>query len=191
MKIAIAQTKGGCGKTTSAVFLALAAVRQGYSVEVWDADPQGSLSDWSLTASEGGDQLPFKTVAVNKATMKQNSSADYVVIDTPPGHADLIQAAVDAADVVIVPTQASPLDVQRAWTTLEVCDHRPAAVLIVAADLNTNLLRDTRTAFEEADVFVFQSVIPKRQQIRRDFGAIPENLHGYDDIFTELLEAMS
>lgn len=191
MKIAITQTKGGCGKTTTAAFLAVAASRMGHSVEVWDADPQGSLSDWGITAQEDGDQLPFDVLAVNKATMKKKSSADYVFIDTPPGNADLIQAAIDTADVVIVPTQASPLDVQRAWTTLEVCDHRPAAVLIVSADLNTNLLRDTRQAFAESDVFVFRTAVPKRQDIRRSFGSTPDNLHGYNDVFTELLEAMS
>lgn len=189
MKIAIAQTKGGCGKTTTATYLALAAAQQGKKVEVWDADSQGSVSDWSIEAEELGEPLPFKVSAVNAATIKRPSHADFVFIDTPPGDPAIIQAAIDAADIVIIPTNAAPMDVRRAWETLTVSEHRPTAVIIVAAELNTTLLRDTKEAFESEGVFVFKSVIPKRQQIKKAFGSHPDKLHGYDDVFAELLES--
>ena len=47
MKIALANAKGGCGKTSSSMFLAAAAQRDGYSVEVWDTDPQATATSWA------------------------------------------------------------------------------------------------------------------------------------------------
>ncbi|MGJ4094123.1 AAA family ATPase [Corynebacterium sp. 22_2729] len=189
MKIAIAQTKGGCGKTTTAAYLALAAAQRGYRVEAWDADSQGSLSDWSMAADEVGETLPFQVLPANAATIRKPSHADFVFIDTPPGDPAVIQAAIDASDLVIVPTNAAPMDVQRVWQTLEASDHKRTAVLVVAAELNTTLLRDTIDALSSEGVFVCKSVIPKRQQIRKAFGSRPEKLHGYDDVLSELLEA--
>src|SRR5699024_8226784 len=48
-RIAIPSTKGGARKTTSSIFLASALPARG-SVQVWDADPQASASEWALLA---------------------------------------------------------------------------------------------------------------------------------------------
>ena len=50
--IAVAQQKGGSGKTTIAVNLAVAFLRQGQSVALLDTDPQGSLGRWFMTRRE-------------------------------------------------------------------------------------------------------------------------------------------
>src|SRR5699024_7255315 len=61
-RIVIANTKGGTGKTTSSIFLASALTARG-SVEVWDADPQGSASEWALRAEERDQALGFEVRA--------------------------------------------------------------------------------------------------------------------------------
>ncbi|MGB9307554.1 MAG: ParA family protein, partial [Mycobacterium sp.] len=53
---------GGVGKTTTAMFLAAAAVRRGIPVRVVDADPQGSASSWADRAACLG--TPFETTAL-------------------------------------------------------------------------------------------------------------------------------
>ena len=55
MRVAIAALKGGSGKTTTAVYLAMAASAEGPTLAV-DADPQGSLTRWTeaALASPGG-----------------------------------------------------------------------------------------------------------------------------------------
>ncbi|WP_440200613.1 ParA family protein, partial [Bifidobacterium sp.] len=52
MRIAIANRKGGCAKTTSAVYLCMAAWMRGIPVRLYDADPQGSATLWYDLASD-------------------------------------------------------------------------------------------------------------------------------------------
>lgn len=118
-------TKGGVGKTTTSMMLAMAAHRAGHDVEVWDADPQGSATLWAMTSEDAGEPLPFEVRAANVAQLRRVESsgrvpdADMVIIDTPPGDPAVVQAAIDVADLVVIPTLASGLDIQRVWPTLE------------------------------------------------------------------------
>lgn len=188
MKIAVVNTKGGVGKTTTAVYLAAVASKDGLTVELLDADPQGSATSWADIAAEGGSGLPFLVAPANKITLGRPSSADLTVIDTPPGAADIIQAAIDAADVVIVPTAPSGLDLQRVWPTLEASAHKPAGVLLTSVELGTKLLDLTKEALEAEGVFVFENVIGKRQAIRQAFGGVPSSFYGYRDLLKEIRE---
>ena len=62
--VGIINAKGGVGKTTSAMHLATALAPK-FSVQIWDADPQGSASDWAQIIEENGENLPFSVEAVN------------------------------------------------------------------------------------------------------------------------------
>lgn len=188
MKIAVVNTKGGVGKTTTGVYLAAAAHEEGMSSELLDADPQGSATSWFELADEGGLKLPFPVTPANKITLARPSVADFTVIDTPPGAADIIQAAIDAADVVVVPTAPSGLDLQRVWPTLEAAAHKPAGVLLTSAELGTKLLDLTKEALESEGVFVFENIIGKRQAIRQAFGTRPAHFYGYRDLLKEIIE---
>ena len=184
----LVHTKGGVAKTTSAVYLATAAARRGVDVVLVDADPQGSALEWAADAA--ADPLPFPVVPASRPLVV-DTARELTIVDTPPGTAQVIQEAIDVADLVIVPTGVSPLDVRRVWPTLEITAHRPTAVLLTGVDLRTRLAEEVHALLEGEGVPVIGTPILRREDVRRAYGTTPNRLHGYDDVLTELMEAMA
>ncbi len=145
----IAQQKGGAGKSTLAATLAVAWAKR-KSVAVLDIDPQGSLSAWYKVreAALGEDKkgLTFEAVTgwrAARAVEKLAADHDIVVIDSPP-HADTdAKIAIRPADLVVIPTQPSPLDVWATEPTLALAAKEKTTPLIV---LNRVLPRANLTA---------------------------------------------
>ena len=122
--ITIAQQKGGAGKTTLAVTLAGAIVRQGLSVALLDSDPQGSLGRWFMTRVErlGEPDVEFSTASawgVGYECRKLKGRHDIVIVDTPPKADSDLRPALREADLVLVPVAASHVDL---WATDGVLD---------------------------------------------------------------------
>lgn len=118
--IAVLNQKGGAGKTTIATNLAHAFALDGQRVLLIDADPQGSLRDWS--EANGGELLPV--VALDRESLVKDITAvshgyDFAIIDGPPQIAKLSAAAVKAADLILIPVQPSPYDI---WACADLVD---------------------------------------------------------------------
>lgn len=115
--ITIAQHKGGAGKTTIAAQLAAAFMKRGWRVATIDADPQGSLTMWSVTRNHRlADANTLTHVQatswqVRREAERLSQENDIVIIDSPP-HADSeASVAIRCADIVLVPAQPSALDI--------------------------------------------------------------------------------
>jgi chromosome partitioning protein len=104
MKIALISKKGGVGKTTLAVLLHEALKQTGTSVAVRDYDAQGSAT---------------KALArINGTREVQGKKVDVLLIDTPPSLTlPATPAAVAVADIVLIPTSPSPMDLWEAEET--------------------------------------------------------------------------
>lgn len=195
MIISTVNTKGGTAKSTTSIYLATAYTRIGRRAIVLDLDKQGSATDWADRAAENGDPLPFPVHVTNmKRLPKYAESTEYdvILIDTPPGDSQVIDAAIAVSDFVILPTQATGLDTARVWETLPAVKERiPYGVLITSARLNTNLLENAKAAFDDNDVSRFETVIPMRERIRSTFGWTPTHDDGYADVITEIEEALA
>lgn len=110
---AIANQKGGVGKTTLAINIAAGLARRG-SCAVIDADPQGSASLWQQSGNASR-SLPVAVTGIDGdfATQLEKLGAqhDYVVIDCPPSpEAPGVVAAIHAAQMLLIPVLPSPMD---------------------------------------------------------------------------------
>lgn len=122
--ITIAQQKGGAGKTTLAVNLAIAFAKQNQRVAILDTDPQGSLGRWFMTRREllGDPGLDFATASawgVGYECEKLSKTNDIVIIDTPPKVDSDLKPALREADLILVPVGSSHVDL---WATDGVLD---------------------------------------------------------------------
>ena len=114
MKIwAVMTQKGGSGKTTMALHLAIAAVAKGLKTAVVDVDPQRSAIRWA--AIRGGD-APFVTSAVvpdlpRVLARMEGELYDLIIFDTSPrADRDLVVIA-GLSDLIILPVRPSILDI--------------------------------------------------------------------------------
>ncbi len=200
VRVAIANLKGGVGKTTTAVFMAeLAAEREGPALLV-DADPQGSAMGWADGAAETGDGLRAVAVSLPTADLPRRLSGiasgyGTVIVDTPPGQLGIVQAAARAADAVVVPCQPTLMDLDRMRVTVEVAAElgRPTAVLLTRTRAGTRALAAAREALEAAELPVLSTVIPQREAISAAYGERPkgETLALYAGVLDEIEAAVA
>lgn len=194
MIIGIINTKGGVGKTTSSIYLAKSFSDLGRDVTVIDLDQQGSASRWADLAADAGTPLPFPVEVSNVGRLARLTSRagqdDVVILDTPPGDTRSISAAIEVSDFIVIPTQASMIEVDRVWETLPSVSHIHHGVLITSARLGTRSLDEAVQALEERGVGVFRARIPIREAIRNSFGETPAKTEGYEFVAREIEEAL-
>lgn len=172
--ISIIQTKGGTGKTTTAMMLGFALTSLGESVLVLDSDKQRSAFDWWKGISDEAD-FKVKSVPTDRELEKEIERAasdeySYVLVDTPPGSNSIVKTASHGADLVLVPTGVSPLDMKRTQATLDsfMGTDVPVAVVLVNVDKRERLLdlaQETLTAHSRAALA--DTIIPTRSATRR------------------------
>lgn len=193
--VAYLNTKGGVGKTTSSIMSAEAARRAGFSSGVLDADPQGSASEWAEGAASNGTPLKFTVDDANRATLARKvaeAEMDYLFIDTAPNDPAVVQAAVDVADLTIIPTRSTPADLDRAIRTYETISGA-AALMLWSVDPRHQLYKQARELFEDRDIAAFTAEIPSREDVNKLWFTDLDvsSLYGYDAVFAELHEAMT
>lgn len=153
--IAIISQKGGAGKTTLALHLAAAAQDAGRVALVIDTDPQATASQWAAWRHDAPpeviDSPPPRLGA--KVAAATGQGAQMIVIDTPP-HADsAARAAVEVADLVLIPCRPSAFDLSAIQTTAKLVQllRKPAFVVFTAGP--PNALRIYQEAGELVDSF--------------------------------------
>ncbi|GJH22770.1 ParA family protein [Caballeronia novacaledonica] len=107
--IAVTLNKGGTGKTTLTKSLAAAATATGLDVLILDMDTQQNSEKWGRRRKDRHKlELPFvKFVTegdlIGELDKARNNGCDLVFIDTPPGRNTEAPAAVEVADLVLIP----------------------------------------------------------------------------------------
>ena len=170
--ITICQQKGGTGKTTLAVNLALAFLKlHNLKIAIIDTDPQGSLGKWFVVRSEkkvSNKNLTFKTASLwgaqyESKTLKKDH--DIVIIDTPPKIESDARPSIEAADLVLIPMTPSHVDF---WATEAIIDiakkaNKKIFVQINRANQRSKLVSKTYEYINSINVKSTDTIIGHRQ----------------------------
>ena len=170
--ITISQQKGGSGKTTIAVHLALAFIKyHNLKVAVIDTDPQGSLGKWFMIREEkklSNDSLTFKTASLwgaqyeSKALKKDH---DIVIIDTPPKIESDARPSIESADLVLIPMAASHVDFWATGAIVEIAKKANKKILIQInrSSQRSKLISKTNEFIKSLNLSATKTIIGNRQ----------------------------
>ncbi|MGK7953527.1 MAG: ParA family protein [Xenococcaceae cyanobacterium] len=163
--IAVANGKGGTGKTTTSISLA-AILGKTHKTLLVDTDaPQYSASYWT---KNGGDKMPFDLAQESDpnllSQLKSVDNYEFIIVDTPPSRdSEALQAVLSNVDCIILPTQASDLDVQALISTIHTLiepsgvTYRALLTQIDSRSINEALA--AQQAFIEEQIPIFSSFI--------------------------------
>lgn len=169
--ITVAQQKGGSGKTTISLNLAVALLASRSKVALLDTDPQGSLGQWFMARRENyGDNEPdmgFRTASAWGARYEARELAktyDYVIIDTPPKMGVDGRPAIEVANLVLIPVTPSPLDVWATEPTLELAqsEKKTTAFVMNRVPPRANIKQETRQKLNEINANCLKCEIGNR-----------------------------
>jgi chromosome partitioning protein len=203
--IAVANLKGGTGKTTTAGYLAHAFQHElKRSVIIVDGDPQESMLDWSELSD-----WSIPTVALPSKQLHRRlpgvvgKSFDVVIIDTPPFSPQsreevekpppgIVHSALKVADVVVIPLAPTMAELRRAAPTLRAIRDaaRPGQNVVFLLNRvvhNAGSTKAVRDVLMAQGSTVLQAQIPRLEPLAQSLGApITGPLHGYLSAALEL-----
>lgn len=168
--LGILARKGGAGKTTLAIHLAVLAQAAGQRTLIVDLDPQRSAAGWWRARTAETPQLvetePDKLPVIVDAA--RADGVDLVIVDTRPSiEADAVQVAA-LSDVVLIPTRPAILDLRAILETLNIVKGmRKAHVVLNACPAprgagESSVATDARKALKAFGVPVAPMLISQR-----------------------------
>ena len=167
--IAVAQQKGGAGKTMLASQLAVAFAETA-SVAVLDIDPQASLTIWAKlrsTAAKAGHKITAANTAGWRLTTELEKLAaahDIVLIDTPPVIDTDNRRAIRASHLVLIPLNPSPPDLWAAEGTLKMAaeEKRKVALVFNRAPASSKLRKRLEAEIADRRIRLLETALANR-----------------------------
>jgi len=131
--VTLASQKGGAGKSTFAVNLAVLADQDGSPALLIDTDPQASLSVWRGLRRSRRPMLV--SCAAGKlqdiiAIARRDGRVEWIFIDGPPHNDQDIAAMMRSADLVVVPARPAVFDLAAASSTVEMAQRMNAPYFV-------------------------------------------------------------
>lgn len=174
LKILVASSKGGCGKTTIATNLAAHYAQDGKNTVLVDADRQGSSMRWA--EKRAAQNAPVLPISALKANWQERipEDAERVIIDGPAGirASDLGELLHDAS-ALLIPVLPSRIDLEANEGFLrEVASNGRVKRGTVAVGLVANRLKPWTTASQTAIDEIKQLPFPLIAQLRDTQGYV-------------------
>ena len=179
--IVFSSSKGGSGKTTSALLLAL-QLSKSYPITLIDADPNRPITRWAA-----GGKVPT-TLKILSDIDEENildriedavAVTPFVIVDLEGTAAKIVLLAVSQADFVVIPTQGSELDATEASRGIKVIRQHermtgrsmPYSVLLTRtnAAIRTRNVTQISNSLKTAGIPVFTTEINEREAFKSVF----------------------
>ena len=180
--IVFASPKGGAGKSTSAVILASELAGKGAGVTIIDADPNKPVSRWAKRPGKP-DSLSVLADVTEDTIIDQIEAASrksaFVIVDLEGTASLMVGYAISRADLVLIPTQGSPLDAVEAAKAIKLVRNMektagktvPTAILFTRTStaIRPRSLQAIEAEFAKGGVKVLQTQMHERDAFRAIF----------------------
>jgi chromosome partitioning protein len=170
--IAFLSQKGGSGKTTLAVHMAIAANESGEHVVLVDTDPQKTATAWSDVRKK--DSPIVATVAPaelhNVLAAAQKERITLAIIDTAPHAAPDAVRVVQAVDLVVIPCRPTAFDLAAVASAVDIVRAAPstkAVFVLSACPFRSPEIEETRAALSGYGLDVCPSIVTDRRAFAR------------------------
>ena len=208
--ISLINQKGGCSKSTTAVHLSYWLSGKGHSVQLIDADAQGSSSTWLKSMEDN--PIPVTVLQSPDELLEQipelAAQCDYLVVDGPAGLAESSRAILFRTDLAVVPCQPTGLDLQSASDAVRLIKQAqsvrggaPKAAVFISRAVKGTKLKDEAIALlsKTKEVTVLKTVIHQKQVIADTFGqaatiwdlsgrSATDSAREYEKLFFEIIK---
>ena len=180
--IVMCSTKGGVGKSTTALVLAQVYAAAGSSVTLIDADPNQPLATWAKRFRESVPQKLTVVGGINEETIVEvideaATTCPFVIVDLE-GSANLTASyAISRADLVLIPMRGKQLDADQAGRVVSLIERESKAfkrnipyrvMFSMMSVLQSREQRHIRHALEEKGI----PILPAEMIERAAFSAI-------------------
>jgi chromosome partitioning protein len=165
--LAVISQKGGSGKTTIAVHMAVCAARRNVKTALIDIDPQHSAFSWNESRPEDRKLDAVAAEASQLAALlqqAQTAGVELTIIDTAPHSTGEAAIAAKLADYILIPCRPARFDLDAIASTLEIAKvaNTPAAVVINSAGTRGPLADEARAALTRQGATVVETVLHQR-----------------------------
>ena len=148
---AVMSQKGGAGKTTLTINLAVQSKLQGKSSLIIDIDPQASVTKWGDIRGAAIEPIvtaSFATRLKHVIEVAQNNNIDEIFIDTPPHAQRDAQIASQLSDIIIIPCRPNLFDLQAIDDTIGLAKiaNKPYVLIFNAIHHSSTLAKEGQEA---------------------------------------------
>jgi chromosome partitioning protein len=168
--IAFISQKGGTGKTTTALTLAVAAQQDGKSVLILDLDPQANMTGWHQSRTDKSPLVQPTHPAALKSLLAHagKERVDWVILDTAAGTDTSAAAAVDVADLVLIACRPSRFDLEAIANSVRLCRVRQTVphVVLTQIDVQGSMQNEARAQLAGLGIAVLPGGLGSRAAFR-------------------------
>lgn len=173
--VVVASSKGGAGKSTTAVLLGTVLAQKGVPVTMLDCDPNHSLSIWA-TAGKMPDNIQALSDITESSIVKTIKQYDVdgavVIVDLEGVASRMVSRAISQADLVLIPMRAKTLDAKIGAQSLQLIAEEEEAInrkiahsvifTMTSASIRSKQQSGIETSFREAGIDIIEPPLMER-----------------------------